>query len=127
MIGYFSEEDNSQDFPVSIMKWFYPTKGNFILITGNFTEHLLVRNLKRRMKEVANIDVRSLNAPVFWGGIDLSDHRNYWNEGYKAVMITNTAFYRNSNYHEDSDTFETLDFEKMAEVIKGCYYAATQF
>jgi hypothetical protein len=124
MIGYFSEMDDSQDYPVSILKWFYPTKANFILIAGNFTEYLLVRKLKMRMKEASNIDVCSLNAPAFFGGIDFSDHRNYWNNGYCAVMITNTAFYRNKNYHEKTDSYGSLDFIKMAEVVKGVYWMA---
>ena len=56
-------------------------------------------------------------------GIDLSDHRNYWQMGYKAVMITNTAFFRNDNYHQPTDTPDTLDYDRMAEVVKGVFWA----
>jgi len=56
-------------------------------------------------------------------GIDFSDHRNYWGVGYDAVMITDTAFYRNPNYHTPRDTAETLDYQRMALVVQGVYAA----
>ena len=55
----------------------------------------------------------------FLGGIDFSDHWSFWKEGYPAAMITDTAFYRNPNYHKASDTYDTLDYTSMAEVVKG--------
>ncbi|MCB0402839.1 MAG: M28 family peptidase [Flavobacteriales bacterium] len=67
----------------------------------------------------------SINAPAWVPGIDFSDHLNYWKYGYDAVMITNTAFYRNKNYHEPTDTPETLDYERMAQVVEGVYFAVT--
>ncbi len=51
--------------------------------------------------------------------IDFSDHWSFWQESYPAVMITDTAFYRNPNYHSDSDTYEKLDYESMQETVKG--------
>jgi hypothetical protein len=56
-------------------------------------------------------------------GITFSDHASYWDEGFPAVMINNTSFYRNPNYHEVTDTIDTLDFDKMSEVVKGVYQA----
>jgi hypothetical protein len=55
--------------------------------------------------------------------VDFSDHRNFWKFGYPAFMITDTAFYRNPNYHSPGDTAETLDYQKSAEVIAGLYLA----
>jgi hypothetical protein len=55
--------------------------------------------------------------------VDFSDHRNYWTFGYPAVMITDTAFYRNPHYHMPTDTIDTLDFEKMKEVVKGVMWS----
>jgi hypothetical protein len=57
--------------------------------------------------------------------VDLSDHMNYRDLGFRAVMVTDTAFYRNSNYHEPTDTPETLDYVRMAEVVKGVYLTVT--
>ena len=55
--------------------------------------------------------------------LELSDHVNYWNYGFNAVMINDTAMIRNKNYHTINDTINTLDFEKMTEVVNGCYHA----
>lgn len=127
MIGYFSEEENSQDYPIGFLKWFYPNKGNFIAVIGKLGQGQVVRQVKKSMKQVADIDVRSINAPRSLVGIDFSDHRNYWKYDYPAVMINNTAFYRNKNYHETSDTIGTLDFDKMTEVVRGAYWAVVNF
>lgn len=121
MIGYFSDEENSQDFPVSILKLFYPTKGNFISIVGNFMNGLSVRKVKSAMQCSGNLPVYSTNVPKFIPGVDFSDHRNYWIFGYDAIMVTDTAFYRNKNYHTTADTPEKLDYNKMAKVVDGVY------
>ena len=75
------------------------------------------------MRVVSNIGVYQLTAPSFIPGIDFSDHQNFWKNGIKAVMITDTAFFRNPNYHQRTDTIDTLDLKKMSEVIKGIYFA----
>jgi hypothetical protein len=122
MIGYYIEEPASQKYPVGLMKAFYPEKGNFIAVVGNLKSGPLVKKLKKHMRH-ASIDVISVIAPGFFGGISLSDHRNYWKFGYKAAMITDTAFFRNPNYHLKSDTADTLNFDMMGEVIKGVVWA----
>lgn len=127
MIGYFSEENGSQDYPIGLMRVFYPDKGNFIAVIGKLDQGKIVRRVKKFMKQVADIDVRSINAPPSLKGIDFSDHRNYWKYDYPAVMINNTAFYRNKNYHEISDTIGSLDFDKMTEVVRGAYWAVLNF
>lgn len=123
MIGYFSDEPKSQQYPLGILKWFYPTRGNYIAVVGKIGQGSIVRKVKKHMRSGSGIDVRSINAPAFVQGIDFSDHLNYWKYGYDAVMITDTSFYRNANYHENTDTIDTLDFTKMAEVVKGIYNA----
>jgi len=121
MIGYFSEEENSQDFPVSFLKYIYPTKGNFIAIVSNFSNSLETRKVKSRfrtfLKKNNLITTESINAPSIIPGIDFSDHRNYWKFDIPALMITDTSFYRNKNYHTKYDTYEKLDYKKMKEVI----------
>jgi hypothetical protein len=69
------------------------------------------------------LPVYSLNAPSFLAGVDYSDQLNYWNEGFPAVMVTDTAFLRNKNYHKSSDVLETLDFQRMGEVVQGVHAA----
>ena len=127
MIGYFSEEKESQRYPVPAMNTIYPDKANFISVVGDLNQNQLVAHVKKYMLAGSAIDVQSLNAPSSIPGVDFSDHLNYWANGYPAVMITNTSFYRNPHYHQESDTIDTLDFAKMAEVVKGVYWAVMHF
>lgn len=126
MVGYFTEEEKSQKYPLGLMKFFYPPQGNFIAVVGNFGSGSLVRQVKKGMVRAA-IPVRTLSAPSWVLGVDLSDHRNYWKFGYKAVMITDTSFYRNPHYHQPSDTIHTLDFDKMDKVTQGLLQALATF
>ena len=77
------------------------------------------------MRNATPLPVYSINAPQFITGVDFSDQRNYWHAGYNAVMITDTAFYRNLNYHTAQDTAEKLDYKRMALVVEGVYAAVT--
>jgi hypothetical protein len=122
MIGYFSDKPSSQGFPVSFLRVFYPSEGNFIGLVGTFRGGLLARRVKAAMRS-ANIPVYSISAPAFVPGVDFSDQMNYWNEGYPALMITDTAFYRNNRYHTSLDTPETLDYRRMASVVEGIHMA----
>jgi len=123
MIGYFTDEADSQHYPVSILKAFYPSRGNFITVVGKLDQGRVVRRVKGAMLSASPLPVYSINAPRAIPGVDFSDHLNYWNEGYSAVMITDTAFYRNRNYHTFEDTPETLDYQRMAMVVQGVYAA----
>ncbi len=118
-IGYFSDDANSQAYPIGFLQWFYPDKGQFIAIVSNISGWSLVREMKSIMQSASTVPIESINAPSFVRGVDFSDHLNYWKVGFDAVMITDTAFLRNANYHEVSDAAETLDYSRMAEVVKG--------
>jgi Zn-dependent M28 family amino/carboxypeptidase len=126
MIGYFSDEPNSQAFPLSVGRLLYPMTGNFIAIVGNFTNGLTVRRFKKSMSQATTLPVYSINAPAFVPGVDFSDHRSYWKAGFEAVMITDSAFYRNKNYHTRYDTAETLNYPKLTDVIKATYNGVLQ-
>ena len=117
MIGYFSSEPGSQLYPGPALKIFYPNKGNFIAIVGRLDQRKIVKKIKGFMKGATDLPVYSLNAPLLVAGIDFSDHRSYWKYGYDAVMITDTAFYRNLMYHEHGDTAERLNYELMGKVV----------
>ncbi|MDA2930373.1 M28 family peptidase [Acidobacteria bacterium AH-259-O06] len=123
MIGFFSDADNSQRFPLSLLKLFYPSRGNFIVVIGKLDQGLTVRRVKSAMLAGSVLPVYSINAPAFVPGIDWSDHLYYWEAGYKAVMISDTSFYRNGNYHTPRDTPATLDYQRMAMVVQGVYAA----
>lgn len=123
MIGYFDDADNSQSFPVGFLKWFYPTTGNFIAVVSNLKSRNLASRMSEKMQDRTDLAVKKLISPSLLPGVDFSDHLNYWKNGYDAVMITDTAFFRNPHYHRTTDTAETLNYLKMAEVVKGVYYS----
>ncbi|BDU73574.1 hypothetical protein METEAL_27480 [Mesoterricola silvestris] len=119
MIGTFSDAPQSQGYPIGLLKLFYPSQGNFIAVVGNLGGFGLTRLVKGAMRSATPLPVRSMNAPKTLPGIDFSDHRNYWKEGFPAVMVTDTAFNRNHAYHEAGDTPGRLDYRRMALVVKG--------
>jgi hypothetical protein len=118
MIGYFSEVPGSQRYPLPGLGLLFPSRGNFIAVVSNFGSRSLSSQVATHLKATA-IGVEVVRAPAFLTGVDFSDHRNYWAFGHEAVMLTDTAFYRNPNYHQPADRPETLAFEQMAEVVKG--------
>lgn len=123
MIGYFSDEENSQYFPSLLLRWLYPDEGNFIAVIGSTGDRTYIRQAKTCMRSATDLPVHALCAPRGFPGLDFSDHLNYWKYGYKAVMITDTAFMRNARYHRPSDTADTLDYDRMADVVLGVYEA----
>lgn len=123
MIGYFKDHKNSQSYPVSFLKWFYGNKGDFITLTKKFFPGKFARKFSSKFKSTKAVKTKQFSAPKFVPGIDFSDHLNYWKFGFSALMITDTAFYRNKNYHEPTDTLETLDLKRMAKVIYGVFGA----
>ena len=125
MIGYFNDQADSQHYPVALLKAFYPTRGNFIAVVGKLDQIRVLRRVKAAMVGASPLPVYSISAPRSIPGVDFSDHLNYWNAGYDAVMITDTAFYRNPNYHTFEDTPDTLDYRRMAQVVQGVYAAVT--
>ena len=126
MIGYFSDAKDSQSFPVGTgpaMHLMYPSTGNFITIVGNTEMTSLVREVKGAMKGASDLPVESLNGPSIVQGVDWSDHRSYWAQGYPAVMVTDTSFLRNHRYHTADDVPDTLDYVRMAKVVDGVLQA----
>ena len=126
MIGYFTDEENSQNLPFPLMDLIYPTQGNFIAIVANLTNMSSVRKVKKTFKSATDLPVYSINAPTMVQGIDFSDHLNFWHFDYPALMITDTSFNRNKHYHTEQDTADKLDYVKMAEVVKALYQTVLQ-
>jgi hypothetical protein len=106
---------------LGFLKHFYGNKGDYITVVQKFGNGKFGRQVKRLMKNQRLIRTKSFRASAKLPGVDFSDHQNYWKYGYNAVMITNTAFYRNKNYHKPTDTMETLDLKRMALVIDEVY------
>ena len=122
MIGYYSDEAGSQSYPLAPLGWIYPDKGNFIALIGELKNFSEMRRIKAVMRAAGGglhpLDVHSLNAPRFVHGVDFSDHLNYWRLGYPALMVTDTSFMRNPHYHQRTDTWQRLDYTRMAQVVR---------
>lgn len=123
MIGYFCESDDCQRYPASCIGWFYPDQGDYIAFVGNRASRAFTKRVQSAFKAASALPVESLHAPSWVTGVDFSDHRNFWTFGYAAFMVTDTAFYRNGNYHTGGDTAEKLDYRRMTEVVTGLFEA----
>ncbi len=125
MIGYFCPE-RIQNYPVPGMSLIYPRTADFIGVVGDVRSSKYVSRFRRGIKNHSAINARSLTGPQFFGGINLSDNSSFWRHGFKAIMVTDTSFFRNPNYHQETDTIDTLDFDKMAEVVKGLHFTLSK-
>ncbi|ROU05356.1 M28 family peptidase [Lysobacter enzymogenes] len=126
MIGRFSDRPGSQTYPVRGMHRLYSDRGDFVVVVGRMGDFGLSRKVKAAMAGATPLPVHSINAPpLLVQGVDFSDHLSYWGEGFPALMIGDTAFLRSRRYHQPDDTYETLDYARMAQVVQGAYAAAT--
>ena len=119
MIGYFTDEPDSQFFPLPMFRWFYPSEGNFITLVGNFSSKGFLNRVKGAFKRGTGLPVETLISISIIPGVDFSDHRSFWKFGYDAIMVTDTAFYRNPQYHGPGDIPGILDYDRMTEVVIG--------
>jgi Zn-dependent M28 family amino/carboxypeptidase len=121
MIGYFSDEKRSQQYPLRFLRIFYGNKGNFITLVNKLRKGPFARSFSKKYKKNCPLTTKKFNGFRALPGVDFSDHLNYWNAGISALMLTDTAFYRNKNYHLQGDSMEKLSLPKMAQVIDGLY------
>ena len=126
MVGYYDARDGSQCYPFPFLRWFFPRRADFVAVAGNFGSRRLVRQVARLLSQTKRIPVVSIALP-FVPGVSLSDNWSFGREGYPALMITDTAFFRNGNYHLPSDLPETLDYARMAALAKGLTHAICRF
>jgi hypothetical protein len=117
-MGYYSDEPGSQNYPYPLNK-FYPDKGNFVGFVGNISSRSLVRKSVGIFR--GKVKFPCEGAALYGGipGVGWSDHWAFWEMGYPALMVTDTAPFRYPYYHSPSDTPDKLDFDKMARVVKG--------
>jgi Zn-dependent M28 family amino/carboxypeptidase len=118
-VGYTCDEEGSQKIPPGVPVT-VPTVGNFLAVIGNQGSHALTMVVEQAMK--SRIPVVPLVVP---GNGELlpdtrrSDHTSFWEQGFPAVMLTDTANFRNPNYHQPTDTIETLNLDFMGQVADG--------
>ena len=123
MVGYYRSEPNSQELPLALRLLGYPTTGNFLGLVGDRRSRGLLRRLESALKSGGRLPTVSLAVPLggqlFLPEVRLSDHANFWDAGYPAVMLTDTAFMRNPHYHGPGDVMANLDLEAMTELVLG--------
>jgi hypothetical protein len=118
MLGYYSDEPNSQKYPPPLSA-LYPSTGNFIAFVSRFDDRALVKRCVGAFREAAAFPSEGAALPSVIRDIGRSDHASFWRVGYPALMVADTANFRNPHYHKATDTPETLDFERMARVVDG--------
>jgi hypothetical protein len=127
MIGFYSDQPGSQSYPMGLLEWLYPDKADFIGVVGGLLDRSSVARVKSLMAVSDDLPVYSINAPATLTGVDFSDHWSFWQNGLPALMVTDTAFLRNPNYHEPTDTPDTLDYRRMALAVDGLYQVAVGY
>jgi ribosome modulation factor len=120
MIGYFTPRQRWDSWVLSAL---YPSTGDFIAVAGGWGDRALTRSVKAAIAG-GGMKAVSMTAPHSW--LDASDPRSYWAHGWRAVMITDTAYERNPNYHTARDTAHTLDYTRMGRVVDGILNTATR-
>lgn len=117
-IGYYSDEPGSQKYPFPL-GLLYPSTGNFITFVGNVGSRKLVRESIASFRRHAEFPSEGGALPGSMPGVGWSDHWAFWQEGFRAIMVTDTAPYRYPHYHKPTDTPDKLDYERMARVVDG--------
>lgn len=125
MVGFTDPRPGGQKYPAGL-SWFYPERGNFIGVVGNWRSSLILKHFARHMRLVPHLPVETLTVlanGLLLPQVRLSDHAPFWDLGYPALLVTDTAFFRNPHYHTATDTLETLDLDFMAKVCQGVIMA----
>jgi Zn-dependent M28 family amino/carboxypeptidase len=127
MIGFFCDREGCQHYPFPFMSRKFPKTGHYIAMVGNMRSKAFTGRIARSFKKATDLPLITLNAPAIMIGIDFSDHWSFGKFGYEALMVTDTAFYRNPHYHAPTDLPETLHYERMSRVVEGLIAAIREW
>lgn len=117
-LGYYSDEPGSQDYPKPL-NWFYPSTGNFVAFVGDLSARKLVRTSVYDFRKQTQFPAEGASLPNALPGVGWSDHWAFSQVGYEAVMVTDTATFRDPTYHTLDDKPQNLDFDRLARVTDG--------
>ncbi len=117
-MGYFDDAKDTQHYPWPF-SLFYPSTGGFIAFVADTESRELIRTCMRTFRQHAKVASAGASVPASLEGIDWSDHGPYWRAGYRALMVTDTAPFRNPHYHRATDTPDRLDYTRLAHVTSG--------
>jgi len=118
MLGYYSDGHRTQRYP-PLFRWFYPDRGNFIGFVSNLRSRRALGRVYRAFRNHCDFPVQRAAVPSWIPGVSWSDHVSFWQQGYPALMVTDTAFYRNPYYHTAEDTPDKLDYARLTRVANG--------
>jgi len=118
MLGCYLDAPGSQAYPL-LLRWFYPQQGNFIAFVSNLRSRARLREVVAAFRAHSDFPSERLVSPSFVPGVSWSDQLSFWRQGYAALMVTDTAFYRYPHYHSPLDTPEKLCYPEMARVVEG--------
>lgn len=117
-IGYYSDAKGSQQYPFPF-SMFYPSEGNFIAFVGNTTSRPLIARSIKSFRRHTPFPSEAAALPGSITGVGWSDHWSFWQEGYPAFMVTDTAPFRYPHYHQVTDTPDKIDYDRTARVVMG--------
>ena len=118
MLGSYSDLPGSQRYP-PLFKWFYPERANFIAFVSNLASRQVLKRTVEAFRRHSSFPAESLASFEFVPGVAWSDQLSFWRADYRALMVTDTAFYRYPYYHTAQDTPDKVDYERMAQVVEG--------
>lgn len=118
MLGYYDPRSGSQQYP-PLLAAFYPKTGDFIAFAGNLQSRALVKRCAKAFRKHGAMHAESAALPGLIPQIGWSDQWSFWQFGWPALMVTDTALFRNPHYHMPQDRPETLDYDRMARVVEG--------
>jgi Zn-dependent M28 family amino/carboxypeptidase len=122
MLGFYTDQPGSQRYP-PLLRYFYPDRANFVAMVSNVGSRKHLRELVQAFRAASDFPLESLAAFEAVPGIAWSDQYSFWRQGYPAVMVTDTAFYRYAHYHTAQDTPDKLSYAPMARVVEGLRHA----
>ncbi len=121
-IGCYRDAPRSQAYP-PFFRFFFPDRANFVAFVSNFHSRRFMRRLARLFRAGSDFPLEHAAAPAIIPGVAWSDHRSFWRHGYRALMVTDTAFYRYPEYHTAQDTADRLDYVQFARMTGGLFSA----
>ena len=116
-IGYYTDEKESQDFPIGLMDFVFPTTGNFISFVGNIKSRKLLRDVIGVFRQYAKFPSEAACLPEQISGVAWSDQWSFWRNGYPGIMVTDTAPFRYPYYHTHEDTPDKINYDRFAYLV----------
>ncbi len=119
-IGYFPNSPHSQAYP-PLLKWFYPDRGNFVAFVANFRSRKIMHQAAHHFRQCTDFPLQYIATVPWLPGVSWSDHLAFWRHGYRAFMVTDTAFYRYPYYHSADDTADKIHYPPFARLTEDLF------